>query len=152
MILLIAGVVFWIASLLDAFEWLVDLVHHYEQYELDEVVILLSILSFALGAFAVRRWLESSKEHARRLETERVKVAMEAAGTVCHEFNQPLQVIMGTAELALAEAPDGSKMRQYLENILDSAERIAELINKFNRFTAYRTKPYYKDQDILDLD
>ncbi|MCB2225144.1 MAG: hypothetical protein KQH53_00585 [Desulfarculaceae bacterium] len=151
-ILLIAGVVFWVSSRLDVFEWLVDTVHHYEDYELDEVVVLLAILSLAFGAFAVRRWRESSREYARRLEAERLKVVLETAGTVSHEFNQPLQVIMGAAEMALLDVPEDSKLHKYLSNILDSAKKLAQLITKLNRITAYRRKPYYKDQHILDLD
>lgn len=151
-ILLLALAVFLVSSRLDVFEWLVSAVHRYERYELDEVVVLCAILCFALATFAVRRWVESSREYAKRLESERMKVILETAGTVSHEFNQPLQVIMGASELALAEVPENTKLRKYLSDILGSAKRIAELIVKFNRITAYRTKHYYKDQDILDLD
>lgn len=151
-ILLIAAAVFLVSCRLDVFEWLVSVVHRYERYDLDEVVVLCAILCFAFAAFAVRRWVESSREYAKRLETERIKVILETAGAVSHEFNQPLQVIMGVSELALAEAPANTKLHKYLSDILGSAKRIAELIVKFNQITDYRTKYYYKDQEILDLD
>ena len=144
--LFIAAVAFLLLSRLDAFEWLVDVVHHYERYDLDEAVVLCAILSFALAAFAVRRWMESSREYAKRLEAERMKVILETAGAVSHEFNQPLQVIMGASELALAEAPENTQLHKYLHDIIDNAMRIAGLIVKFNQITDYRTRHYCKDQ------
>ncbi len=150
-ILAFALAIYFLFSWLDAFEWLVGVIHRYERYELDEVVVLLSVLSVAFAVFAVRRWRAANKEYARRLESERLKVVLEAAGTISHEFNQPLQVIMGTGELILKDTPEGSKLHRQLTGIVESAERIADLIASLSHLTAYRTKPYLKKTKILDL-
>ncbi len=151
-ILGLATAIFFVFSKLDAFEWLVGIVHRYEHYELDEIVVLISVLFFAIAVFAVRRWVESRREYAKRLESERLKVALEAAGAVSHEFNQPLQVIMSASEMALLDTPEGSPLRRYLSDIINSAKKIAGLITKFNRINVYRTKPYVGESKILDWD
>ncbi|WP_338605737.1 histidine kinase dimerization/phospho-acceptor domain-containing protein [Desulfoferula mesophila] len=151
-VVLIAAITFLLLSHLDAFEWLVSVVHHYERYDLDEVVVLFAILSIAFAAFAGRRWIEVSREQARRLEMERIKVILETAGAVSHEFNQPLQVIVSASELALEDASENSPMHKYLSDILNSAVRISELIIKLTHITDYRTKDYCEGQKILDLD
>jgi len=148
----LAVIVFFVFSRLDIFERLVSVIHRYEQYDLDEVVVLFSVLSLAFAAFAVRRWVESRKEYAKRLESERLNVALEAAGAVSHEFNQPLQVIMTAGEMALMDAPEGSTLRKYLSEIISSAKKIAGLIKKFNQIAAYRTKTYVGETKILDWD
>jgi signal transduction histidine kinase len=151
-IVLIALIVFIASSRLDVFERVVDFVHHHERYELDELVVLLSVLCIAVAVFAARRWADARREFAKRMEAERMKVLLEAVGTVSHELSQPLQVAMGASEMALLEAPQGSALQKHLSKIISSTERIAVLLNKLNGITVYRTKPYVGGVEILDLD
>jgi PAS domain S-box-containing protein len=70
-IVLSAGAAFYlVASTLDLFEWFADFSRRYEGWNLDEVVIAVVFLAFALGAFSFRRWREQTREVVLRRQTE----------------------------------------------------------------------------------
>jgi signal transduction histidine kinase len=48
--------------------------------------------------------------------------------TLAHAINNPLFAILGLTELLLAEAEEGSRARQRLELIHDSALEIKEIV------------------------
>jgi signal transduction histidine kinase len=48
--------------------------------------------------------------------------------TLAHQINNPLFAIIGLTELLLAEAENGSRARQRLELIHDSALEIKEIV------------------------
>jgi CheY-like chemotaxis protein len=97
-----------------------------------------------------RRLVELQEELARR---ERFQGVLEMAGAVCHELNQPLQVVSGFSELLLANcAPDDPRERS-LRHIRDSALRLGGLTAKMMRLTDYRAKDYLSDGTrIVDID
>lgn len=49
---------------------------------------------------------------------------------ICHDFNQPLTVILARAELLLLKTPPDDPNRQALEQIHGQAEKLAELIDR----------------------
>ena len=49
---------------------------------------------------------------------------------ICHDFNQPLTVIMVRSELLLLKIPPDDPTRQALEQIHGQAEKLAELIDR----------------------
>jgi len=63
---LIAACAYLLALLTEAGEWFERWVGRHEAWELDEILILLTLLSVALAAFAWRRWKEADFEIARR--------------------------------------------------------------------------------------
>lgn len=69
-----------------------------------------------------RRLLEIQVEQARKLESLGVM-----AGGIAHDFNNLLTGIMGNAELAQLEAAAGSSTYRYLESVVQSSRRAAEL-------------------------
>ncbi len=69
-----------------------------------------------------RRLLEIQVEQARKLESLGVM-----AGGIAHDFNNLLTGIMGNAELAQLEAAAGSSTHRYLESVVQSSRRAAEL-------------------------
>jgi CheY-like chemotaxis protein len=85
-------------------------------------------------------------------ERERFQGALEMAGAVCHEFNQPLQVVRGWTELLLEDlAPDDPDC-EALRGIEASVERLGYLTQKMMGLTRYRSKPYLSGQSrIIDL-
>ena len=54
------------AFLTDAYEWLERWVVRHEKWQVDELLLLLALLSTVLAAFAWRRWKEANTEIARR--------------------------------------------------------------------------------------
>ena len=47
---------------------------------------------------------------------------------IAHEINNPLGAILGTADLMLPEAPEGSKTQEYTQDIIRYAQNAAEVI------------------------
>lgn len=84
-------------------------------------------------------------------EQDRMKAIRETAGAVCHETNQPLQVIISNLEIMLMDLNDGTKMHSDLTAVLRQVERIAEITRKLHAINKYKTKPYLSGR-IIDID
>jgi len=87
-----------------------------------------------------------------RIEKERLNGVIEMAGTVCHEFNQPLQNISGYADLMLFEMDDPNTQHKKLIKIKRQIDRISILTKKLMNITRYETRDYIKGKKIIDLD
>jgi nitrogen fixation/metabolism regulation signal transduction histidine kinase len=81
---------------------------------------------------------------------ERLAAASETIGAICHEMNQPLQAIMGNAEL-LAHYRIDAKAHLKLNQILRDIERIKNILKQLRNLTDYKSKPYLSTR-ILDLE
>ena len=84
-------------------------------------------------------------------EREKLQGVLEMAGAVCHELNQPLQVVSGFSEMLLEEMAPGEKNYETLSTIKDGVDRIAALTRKIMGITQYKAKPYLKSR-IIDID
>jgi len=69
-----------------------------------------------------RAMLEFQVQQAQKLESLGVM-----AGGIAHDFNNILTGIMGNAELAQLGAPEGGERHKYMEGIIQSSRRAAEL-------------------------
>ncbi|MFN7914416.1 MAG: PAS domain S-box protein [Vicinamibacterales bacterium] len=76
-----------------------------------------------------RRGLEEQLAQARRIEA-----VGRLAGGVAHDFNNMLNVILGCAELSLAELPEGNAVRADLLEIQRAAERSSGLTRQLLAF------------------
>ncbi|RMG45695.1 MAG: response regulator [Acidobacteria bacterium] len=76
-----------------------------------------------------RRRLERERlQLERRLaETQKLESLGVLAGGVAHDFNNLLTTILGNAEVALSELPEGAPSLPYIENVRRTAKRAAEL-------------------------
>ncbi|MFH0882599.1 MAG: PAS domain S-box protein [bacterium] len=92
------------------------------------------------------RWaLEQQILHAQKLEGLGV-----LAGGVAHDFNNLLMTVLGNVSLALAEERLNAGLRQYLENIEQSARHASELTGQLLTYSgkaARRTK----DVDLCEV-
>jgi len=66
--------------------------------------------------------LETQNRYTRKPESLGV-----LTGGIAHNFNNILQAILGNAELALINSPQGSPAKDHLTNILKESQRAAEL-------------------------
>lgn len=95
---------------------------------------------------------ERKRIEEERVERERMQAVLETAGGVCHELNQPLQVVAGYAEiLELTNERDSSEQNDIVQRIRHEVKRMAEITRKLNNITAYRTKAYAGGTRIIDL-
>jgi len=105
-----------------------------------------------LGIVSTLRDISSQQqaEEAAR-DSERFQGALELAGAVCHDMNQPLMAINGYAELLLMDSPDDSAIADKLKKISRQVAKMGEITQKLMRVTRYKTK-MYMDQQIIDID
>jgi len=108
---------------------------------IDEEVMAVRI-NAVLAARALRR---SHQEH------EKLKAAMATAGATAHEINQPLMAILTASEL-LAQSGDQKRMKELAGVIAEQTKRMGDIVWKLSRLTSYKTMPYTRETDILDLE
>ncbi len=92
------------------------------------------------------------EEAQRRLQEQLFQAQkMESVGTlaggVAHDFNNLLTGIMGFTELALSELGEGSKIADYLKQVLSLSERARDLVRRLLLFS----RPSAVDKAVLDL-
>jgi CheY-like chemotaxis protein len=90
--------------------------------------------------------------HADLFQGEKLRGVVEMAGATCHEFNQPMQVISGYAELLLKQIPQGSPLYGKVLKIKEASETMAEITNKLQQITRYETREYFDGIKIIDID
>lgn len=84
-------------------------------------------------------------------EKEKLSVVFETAGGVCHEFNQPLQIITGSCELLNTYTDLDPEISRIIAKISDQAKRMGELNKNMMNITSYKTKTYLESK-IIDID
>ncbi len=113
-------------------------------HELDEDA--LQIAAELLTSWLMSKENEQSLEHIAR--SFRVATLGELAAGIAHEINNPLQVIMGNAELILDTEELGERVKEKLTDILEAAEQIREIAHAVTHFAdARRTE----EKELLDF-
>ena len=103
----------------------------------------------------LRRLVHTDEDPGEAGRTERLTGALEMAGAVCHEFAQPVQIISGYCEILndeLSRQPDAAGFQEPVSNILQSTERLKDLLLKFMKVRRYKTRPYLLSSTIIDID
>ncbi len=91
--------------------------------------------------------------HAALSESHKLEGALEMAGAVCHELNQPLQGVLGYAELLLGEIAPDHPGHDLAGRISEQAMRLGELIHRMMSITRYRTRDYLGGRSrIIDIE
>ncbi|MGD9140321.1 MAG: PAS domain S-box protein [bacterium] len=92
---------------------------------------------------------EREQELMRR---EKLRGALEMAGAACHEFNQPMQVISGYAELLLRDRGETGPGSDELRRIKAASDRMIAISRKIQQITRYETREYVGGATIIDID
>lgn len=87
-----------------------------------------------------------------KMVQNRLQAAIETAGAVCHEMNQPLQIAEYKLEVLLMKYADDPLLQKDLQMVLDAMERMAGITRRLQNITKYRTREYMDDIKILDID
>lgn len=96
---------------------------------------------------------------AAQRESERQRVMLESLGAACHHLGQPATVLVANLGLIQTRLDTSDKLVDGLvENCLDAAKRLGDVLHKLNEVNEYRTTPYLEgDEDdatgsmILDI-
>ncbi|MCP4024103.1 MAG: histidine kinase [Desulfobacteraceae bacterium] len=100
---------------------------------------------------AIEDMTEQKKYDQALVEKEKLSAAIETAGAVCHEINQPLMIIMGFADLLLEDLSEDNSQRESISEIKKQSQRLGEITRKLMTITKYKTKKYLKGE-IVDID
>lgn len=84
-------------------------------------------------------------------ERERLQGVLEMAGAICHELNQPLQIVSGHSEILMMDMKNEDPHYKTVETIKTNINRLGELTRKIMQITSYQSKPYLK-QTIIDIE
>lgn len=90
-----------------------------------------------------QRKLEDRLRHRQRLETVGT-----LAGGIAHEFNNILQPIVLFTESALADSPDHTSVHQDLREVLASAFRAREVVDKILTFSRLEVTTALEEIDL----
>lgn len=81
----------------------------------------------------------------------KVQGVLEMAGAVCHEINQPLQILSGQTELLAMTMPEDDPRCRRIQSIGQQIARIGEITKKLMRITRYETYQYPDGQRLVDI-
>jgi PAS domain-containing protein len=84
------------------------------------------------------------KAEKDKVRKEKLEGVLEMAGAVCHEINQPLQVVMGQSEIIKMITAKDAPIQKNLNTIVAQTEKMGEITKKLMNITKYETKPYLK--------
>ncbi len=83
--------------------------------------------------------------------SEKVIAAVETAGGICHEMNQPLQVILGNLEILKMNLEADDPNIEVIDILLAQTGKLGGITKKLTNITRYETKAYIKGT-IFDID
>lgn len=99
---------------------------------------------------ATIKQLQSAQEEKN--QKEKMQIALEMAGAICHEMNQPLQKITGFADLMGKTITADHPAFGNIDKIQNQVDHLGAITKKLMRITRYKTKAYIGDSQIFDID
>ncbi|MDP8239880.1 MAG: two-component regulator propeller domain-containing protein [Candidatus Hatepunaea meridiana] len=103
---------------------------------------------------------ELEKSRQSEIQAAKLCTAQKLAGSVAHEFNQPLQILMSVEELLkhrilkdeiINNQKDIEKTKSLFERIPEAVDRISYLVKRLLNITSIKDMNYTSDEVILDL-
>jgi signal transduction histidine kinase/ActR/RegA family two-component response regulator len=96
------------------------------------LVALLGVLTIVVLLRQLRR-IEQGERALR--QAQKMEAVGTLAGGIAHDFNNILGAIVGYGELAQQQAPEGSALRRYLDNIMQAGGRARALVDRILGFS-----------------
>ncbi|WP_188131057.1 two-component system sensor histidine kinase NtrB [Paraburkholderia panacisoli] len=78
---------------------------------------------------------ERARLEQRLRQAEKMEAVGRLAGGIAHDFNNVLAGVFAYGEMVLDEAPEGSPLRRYAQNVLTAASRGRELVEQILAFS-----------------
>ena len=123
-------------------------------YETYGFYILVLVAAFLI-VFLFFRWrieqFRAKQEQELQFEQEKLRVANRLAASIAHEFNNPLQIILGAYELVRENKIASDRKESYLDRIPFQVSRMQKLIEKLLRIREIREVDYAAGVKILDI-
>ena len=108
-----------------------------EQETIHDVIrtLLLVLLGSLTIAALVRQLRRVEQRDLALRQAQKMEAIGTLAGGIAHDFNNILGAIVGYGELAQQQAPEGSSLRRYLDNIMHAAARARSLVDRILGFS-----------------
>jgi signal transduction histidine kinase len=107
---------------------------------------------FGLGLLcAVVGWLLARIGQVMARE-QKLQGVLELAGAACHELNQPMQVVMGYADLLSQDLRRDDATRKMLQKIIGQIGKMDRILKNIRAIARYETKPYIEGVSIIDIE
>lgn len=108
------------------------------------------------GKYYGRIWIfrdvtDQKREELERLRLEKLQGILEMAGAICHEMNQPMQIISGLSELLSINFSENDPIRDKMEAINKQICRMATITKKLMTIKDYETQDYAGISRIIDI-
>lgn len=89
----------------------------------------------------------------KKLKEEKFKGVLETAGATCHEFNQPLQILMGHIQLLQLKFGNNENINSSLKILIDQVMRMDKLTDDLSNITSQDSVESmdYLDKKILNI-
>jgi len=99
----------------------------------------------------VRDISERKRMEEEKQRYEKLQGVLEMSGAICHELNQPLQIISGYSELLLTNISENNPIHGKLATIRRQIERMGSITNKLMMIKDYETQDYAGFSRIVDI-
>lgn len=95
----------------------------------------------------------TDRKHAEenRLQQLRLQSVLDMAGTICHEFNQPMQILSGYTDLLLLDASLAPEIHEKLKTIQKQLLRMEEITRKLMAIKDYSVQDYAGIGHIVNI-
>ena len=90
-----------------------------------------------------------AEEEARH--REKLQGILEMAGAICHEMNQPMQIISGYSDLLLMTISENDPIHGKLDTIIKQIHRMGTITRKLMTIKDYETQDYAGISRIVDI-
>jgi PAS domain S-box-containing protein len=100
---------------------------------------------------SIRDISERKRAEEARYHHEKIKGVLEMAGAICHEMNQPMQLISGYSEILLMNISENDPTYTQLDTINKQVHRMATITRKLMKIKDYETQDYAGFSRIIDI-
>lgn len=123
------------------------IVTHWQGLTPDDLAKSLELILFNIIALSMGMLSDSEKKRER----EKQKAILAMAGTIAHELNSPLQVILGGSQLLQDDFEPESTTYKELQYIINNTKTIKQTINKISHLDQFVLKKYAGDTQIFEI-
>ncbi len=105
------------------------------------------LFTFLLN-YQVKKRLEAEKELR---DKDKLEGVIEMARAVCHELNQPLQMIVGNTEILMMKDIDKETVNKRVKLIKEQVDRMGEMTGNLIKIASYKTM-HMPQGKVIDIE
>jgi signal transduction histidine kinase len=120
----------------------------WDSFSPDDLDKSIEIILFIVVAVLVGTLRDREKTRMR----EKIEGVKAMAGTVAHELNTPLQVVLGNSQLLQEEFDSSTETHVELQGIINNLRKMDQIIKKISFIDRVELKDYVGNTKILDTE